>query len=76
MKANVEQKCARNQMCEEKKARLSKVDGISPEGDFEQIPSGWGETQTEAACFECGDTDHFKAQFAIWVQKKKKRTWG
>ena len=59
MKANVEQKGGRNQMCEEKKSRLAKVEGINSKGDFEQRRSGWGESENKAACFECGNTDRF-----------------
>ena len=74
MKANTEQKGGRKKSPEEKQARLAKVEGDLI-GDFEHRRSGWGESENKAACFECGNTDHFKAHFPIWIAKKKRRAW-
>ena len=41
-------------------------------GDFEQRRPGWSTAGNKAACFECGDTDRFKAQCPIWLKKKEK----
>ena len=71
MKANIEQRGGRHQIFEEKKARLSKVCGIKLKGDFERR-SGWSNTENKADCFECGNSERFKAQCPIWIQKKKK----
>ena len=42
-------------------------------GDFEQRRTGCGETENKAACSECGNTDHFKAECAGWKSQKKSR---
>jgi len=49
------------------------MEGISLKGDFEQRRSGWSTAENKATCFECGNTDSFKAQFHIWKKKKEKR---
>ena len=71
MKANVEQKCERKQMFEEKKSRLAKAEGMSASGDSEHRRSGCGEAGNKAACSECGNAYRFKDQCAIWMSKKK-----
>ena len=58
-------------MYEEKQPRLAKAEGISSQGDFEQRRSGWGKPENKATCYECGNTDHFKAQCPIWIAKNK-----
>ena len=57
---------------EEKQARWAKVDGLELKGDFEQWRSGWGKSESKAACFECGHTARFKADCPIWIKKKEK----
>ena len=71
-KGNIEQKGERRQSFEEKQSRLAKVERINLIGDFEQRRSGWSSPGNKAACFECGNTDRFKAQFPIWIKKKEK----
>ena len=56
---------------EEKQARLAKIDGLELKGDFEQRRSGWNKSESKAACFERGHTDHFKAECPIWEKRKK-----
>ena len=63
-------------MYEEKQPRLAKAEGISSQGDFEQRRSGWGKPENKATCYECGNTDHFKAQCPIWIAKNKNREGG
>ena len=71
MKAIVEKKGGEKNF-EGKQSRLAEVGGISSKGDFEQRRSAWSRSGNKAACFEFGNTDRFKAQFPIWIQKKKK----
>ena len=71
MKANVEQKGERKRLSEEKKARLANAEVLKSKGDFEQRLSGWTKSENKAAFSECRNTDHFKAQCHIWIQKKK-----
>ena len=72
MKANVGRKVERKQPFEEKKARLAQVDGVKLKCDPEHRRSGWSTAENKAACFECGNTDRFKAQCPIWIKKKQK----
>ena len=51
--------------------RLSKMEGLESKGDFEQRRSGWNSSENKASCFECGNTDRFKAQCPIWIKRKK-----
>ena len=60
----------------ERQARLEKVDGWSLKGDSEQRRTGWRKAENKPACFECGNTDRFKAQCPIWKAKKKRWTNG
>ena len=71
MEANVGKKGEMKQSFEEKHARLSKMEGISLKGDFEQRRSGWSTAENKEECFECGNTDRFKAQFPIWPKEKE-----
>ena len=57
---------------EEKQARNAKNGGFTLKGDSEQRRTGWGNSEKKAAFFECGHTDHFKAQCPIWIKKKEK----
>ena len=66
-KADVERKGESAQSFGEKKARLSKAEWVKLKGDFELRRSGWGSAENKAACFECGNTDQFKAHCPIWV---------
>ena len=50
---------------EEKQARVAKMEGLELKGDFEQRRSVQSNPENKAACFECGHTDHFKAQCPI-----------
>ena len=70
MKANVEQKVKENVRREE--SSFSESGGLKLKCYFEHRRSGWGKSEGKAVCFECGNTDHFKAQCPIWIKKKKK----
>ena len=59
---------------EGKQARLAKMEGLQLNGDFDQRRSVWSSARNKAACFECGNTDRFKAQCPIWIKKKER--WG
>ena len=75
MKENIEQKGETKQSFEEKQARLAKVGGINLIGDFEQRRSGWSASGNKAACSECGNTYHFKAQCHIWIKEEEMGMW-
>ena len=72
MKANSGETRESKQSSEDRQARLSKVDGVSLKGDFEQRRAGWGKSENKPAFSECGNTDSFKAQCPIWLDKKKR----
>ena len=55
-----------------RQGRLSKVEAISSKGDFEQSRMGWVEAENKPPCRELANTDRFKAQFSIWLAKKKR----
>ena len=74
MRANLGKTGAMKQNLEERQARLSKVDGVSLKGDSEQIRTGWCKAENKPACFEYGNTDRFKDQFHIWLEKAKRWT--
>ena len=71
-KANIEQEGGRKQSFGEKQVPLAKVEEINLTCDFEHRRSWWGASGNKAACFEFGNTDHFKDQCPIWVKKKRK----
>ena len=75
MKANLGKTCERKQNSGDRQARLEKVEWVSLKGDFEQRRTGWGETENRPACFECGNTDRFKAQFRILAIKEREKRW-
>ena len=60
-KSNSGKPIGRKQNSEERQARLAKVEGLSLNGGFEQMRSGWPQSGNKPACFECGNTDRFKA---------------
>ena len=76
MKANLGKTGEREgkQYFDEMHARSSKVEGVSLKGDFEQRRTGRCKAGNKAACFVCGNTDRFDAQFPI-LQAGRKR-WG
>ena len=71
MKANVGKTGEMKQFSEEKQTRLAKMEGISLKCDFEKRRSGWSAAENKAACFECGDTDRFKAQFPYGKRRNR-----
>ena len=72
LKAYLGKAVDRKQNFEGWQARLAKVAGVSLKGDFEQRRTGRGKAENKATCFECGNTDRFKAQCPIWQAKKKR----
>ena len=73
MQANVGKLGKERNLLGGKQARLAKMEGSQLKGDFEQRRSGRGNAENKEACFECGNTDHFKAQLPIWIEKKERR---
>ena len=57
---------------EERQTRLAHAEGIKLKGNFEQRRSGWNNEENKPSCFECGSTEHFKAQCPIWSAKRRK----
>ena len=57
---------------EERQTKLALVEGITLKGNFEQRRSGWSNEENKPACFECGNTEHFKALCPIWLAKRRK----
>ena len=57
---------------EERQNKLALVEGVTLKGNFEQRRSGWGNEENKPACFECGNTERFKALCPIWLTKRRK----
>ena len=62
------------QNSEERKSRLTKVEGVNSKGGVEERRHGCNQTENKPAWLECGNTDRFKAQCPIWISKTKR--WG
>ena len=60
------------QNSEGRQARLEKVEGVNLKVDVEQRGRCWGQTGNKPSLSECGNTYRFKAQFSIWLAKKKR----
>ena len=57
---------------EERQTKLAHAEGITLKGNFEQRRTGWDNEENKPSCFECGNTERFKAQCPIWTAKRRK----